>query len=396
MTKDPDFSERYNRQLILRGFGIAAQEKLAKAGVLVIGAGGLGCPALQYLAAAGIGRIGIVDDDEVSISNLHRQILYTSDDIGRPKAHIAAARLSRMNPGISIFPYSVRLDNNNALQLIRQYDYVLDGSDNFATRYLVNDACMLLNKPLVFGAVSEFSGQVAVFNSVNEPGPHMKLNYRDLFPVAPADGEVLNCAEAGVLGVLPGIIGTMQAAELIKLITGIGTTLTGRLRNIDLLSGETYEIELTHNDAYQLPEDEEAFRATEYGFWCSGAGAHNKTGKDDAFNGTVASSMIREIDADQFESLLKDDSIIAIDVREAGEEPTLIGYTYLRLPISSFAESADHLKGERFLLFCQSGKRSLQVARMLQASLGSEAEIYSLKGGLGQFSEQTFLTFAHE
>ena len=216
--------ERYQRQILLKEFGIDAQQKLLQAKVLVIGAGGLGCPALQYLVAAGIGTIGIVDDDIVSLNNLHRQVLYTVNDIGLSKAEVAAEKLKALNDEINIISYNERLTNKNALALLMNMILLVDGTDNFSSRYMINDACVLLNKPLVYGAISKFEGQVAVFN-IKDEIQIRAINYRDLFPTPPKDDEVLNCAEAGVLGVLPGIIGTMQANETIKLITGIGKPL---------------------------------------------------------------------------------------------------------------------------------------------------------------------------
>jgi len=220
--------ERYQRQIILPDFGQEGQQKLLKAKILVIGAGGLGCPVLQYLAAAGVGTIGIVDDDVVAINNLHRQVLYSADDLGLSKAKRAAQILDQLNPGIRIIPYSERLTAQNALILFDEFDTIIDCTDNFSTRYMINDACVLMNKPLVYGAISRFEGQVAVFNFMRN-GSDEAVNYRDLFPNPPREDEVLNCAEAGVLGPLAGIIGTMMANETIKLITGIGEPLANQL-----------------------------------------------------------------------------------------------------------------------------------------------------------------------
>lgn len=216
-------TERYLRHLTLPGFGEAAQLRLKSASVLVVGAGGLGCPVLQYLSAAGVGRIGIVDDDVVSRSNLQRQILYTEADLGASKAESAAARLRAMNPDIRCEVHAMRLDADNAEALCRDYDLVVDGTDNFATRYVVNDACVLTGRPMVYGAVQGFQGQVSVFNFQGGP------TYRCLYPEAPAPGDAPNCAELGVLGVLPGLIGLMQATEAIKVLTGIGQPLSGVL-----------------------------------------------------------------------------------------------------------------------------------------------------------------------
>ncbi len=232
-------NERYQRQVTLKGFGPAAQNALLNAKVLVIGAGGLGCPVLQYLTAAGTGCIGIVDDDVVSISNLHRQVLYDANDIGKPKVSVASAKLRLMNPGTDLTEHKIYLDKNNCLDIIRAYDVIVDCTDNFASRYMINDACVLEGKPVVYGAVSRFEGQAAVFNVMQE-GRETTGNYRDLFPVQPEQGEVMNCAEAGVLGVLPGIIGSMQANETIKLITGIGEPLANQLLTFNAINNRQF------------------------------------------------------------------------------------------------------------------------------------------------------------
>jgi adenylyltransferase/sulfurtransferase len=221
---------RYARHLSLAGFGPEAQDKLKRGRVLVIGAGGLGCPVLLYLAAAGVGRIVIMDGDRVDGSNLQRQVLFTEADIGQLKAEAAARRLSALNPLIEIVPIAERFTRNNALERLREVDVVVDGSDNFSTRYLVNDACVLAGKPFVYGAIQGFEGQASVFNFKGGP------TYRCLFPEPPEPGAVPNCSEAGVLGVLPGLIGTIQATEAIKLLTGIGESLSGRLLLWDSLT----------------------------------------------------------------------------------------------------------------------------------------------------------------
>src|SRR6266498_5008512 len=235
--------ERYQRQIILPEFGEEGQQKLLKAKVLVIGAGGLGCPILQYLAAAGIGIIGIMDDDVVALNNLHRQVLYSVNDIGSSKADRAANILSQLNPKIKIIPYNERLTVQNALSLFNEFDIIIDDTDNFSTRYMINDACVLMNKPLVYGAISRFEGQVAVFNCKTD-NEITTVNYRDLFPNPPREDEVLNCAEAGVLGVLAGIIGAMMANETIKLITGIGVSLTNQLLTYNALNNRVYLLTL--------------------------------------------------------------------------------------------------------------------------------------------------------
>ncbi|WP_299243525.1 molybdopterin-synthase adenylyltransferase MoeB [uncultured Aquimarina sp.] len=248
---------QYNRHLILDEIGEEGQNKLASAKVLVIGAGGLGCPVLQYLTAAGVGTIGIIDDDEVDQTNLQRQILYTIDDIGRSKAKVAAEKLSRLNPFVFFKVYEEKLDADNALELFEEYDIIVDGSDNFPTRYLVNDACVLTDKPLVFGSIFKFQGQVSVLNYENGP------TYRCLFPNPPASGAVPNCSDIGVLGVLPGIIGSLQTNEVIKMITGIGEVLRGKLLYFDALTLQQQVLSFKKNDTIEVDQLED-----DYDFFC--------------------------------------------------------------------------------------------------------------------------------
>ncbi len=236
-------SGRYFRQLLLKGFGAAAQEKLLQSKVLVVGAGGLGCPALQYLAAAGIGTIGIADFDKVSLTNLHRQILYTANDIGAYKAEKAKNYLSNLNPEIEIISYLEKIEKENVNAIISKYDVIIDATDNLEARYTINDACVFLNKPFVLGAIHEYQGQVAILNYVDETNSKA-ISYRDIFPNLSAGSELPNCEANGVLGVLCGIIGTMQANEAIKLIAGIGTPLINKLLTYDSLTNETYIVDL--------------------------------------------------------------------------------------------------------------------------------------------------------
>ncbi len=235
---NPSELARYGRQIVLPEIGLEGQQKLRAASVLIVGAGGLGSPAALYLAAAGVGRLGLVEFDAVEASNLHRQILYGTRDIGRPKLVVARERLADLNPHVEIVTHPGRLDASNARELIRAYDLVLDGTDNFATRYLVNDAATLERRPNVYGSIFRFEGQVSVFDATRGPC------YRCLFPEPPPDGAVPNCAEGGVLGVLPGIVGSLQATEAIKLIVGCGEPLLGRLLLIDALEMRFRELVL--------------------------------------------------------------------------------------------------------------------------------------------------------
>lgn len=245
--------ERYKRHLVLRDVGGPGQQRLKRARVLLIGAGGLGSPLALYLAAAGVGTIGIVDDDIVSLSNLQRQVLHVTSRVGEAKVTSAKAALGDINPHVAVETHNARITASNALNLIRQYDIVADGSDNFATRYLVSDACYLADKILVFGAVGPFDGYVSTFK------PHLKdttgapyPSYRCLFPEAPADGIVLNCAEVGVLGAVVGVIGTLQATEVIKEICEIGDTLAGRLMIYDALSARFEQMRFKWDPANPL------------------------------------------------------------------------------------------------------------------------------------------------
>ncbi len=357
--------ERYQRQIILKGVGETGQQKLMEAKVLVIGAGGLGCPALQYLAAAGVGTIGIVDEDLISLSNLHRQVLYSSDDIGLLKVDVATLKLHRLNPEIKIITHALRLQNTNALNILSEYDYVIDGTDNFASRYMINDACVLLNKPLIHAAVSQYEGQIAVFNVKDDKGK--SINYRDLFPNPPADDEVLSCAEAGVLGVVPGIIGTMQAAEAIKLITNISKPLINKLLTYNTLTHEIYEVNLSESGTGKelIPKDEASFLAMNYYNFCN-----------------VQQSSVIEIDAEQFHHLRKKTSAIVIDVREKDELPLVTNIRHLQIPMSVFEEKISDIQQQTIILFCQHGVRSLHAAEILHDKYGISKEVYSLKGGV--------------
>ena len=361
--------ERYHRQVILKKFGEAGQQKLLQAKVLVIGAGGLGCPALQYLAAAGIGQIGIVDDDIVSLTNLHRQILYTVSDIGLPKAKRAAAILLSSNPEIRITTYAERLTSQNALDILRNYDIIIDATDNFASRYIINDACVLLDKVLVYGAVSQYEGQLAVFNSKKD-GTNERVNYRDLFPQPPAENEILNCAEAGVLGVLTGIIGAMQANEVIKLLTGIGEPLINRLLTYNSLNNQVYELDLSAKPGTRLliPSNEEDFKKTDYQLFC---GLNQQ-----------------EIDHQFFDDLLAMGNVDVIDVREINEMPVIDEFPAYRIPTSQLAENLSVIKSDTVVVICQSGKRSQLAANQLATIFEKSKKIFSLRGGILEWKKQ--------
>ena len=353
--------ERYIRQSILPGFGPEAQSKLAAAQVLVIGAGGLGCPVLQYLAAAGIGNLAVMDADTVSISNLHRQVLFTEADLGINKAEAAVARLRLHNSEIQLSAYPFALTRFNALDILEKYDLIIDATDNFVAKYLVNDACVLLHKPFVYGAVSGYQGQVCLFN-VHRPvnQEERPVNYRDLFPVPPAAGEILTCAQTGVLGPLCGIIGNIQAAEAIKYITGIGHLLEGRLFTYHLAEARGYEIQLK-TDPLNGAMDRETFYQLDMEMPC-----------DDPDD-------IPEIQVDAFKKLCHDPGNYIVDVREYREYPP-IDFADARIPMSELDKAIDGLPQKSIYLLCHQGVRSIHAARMIRER--RNLPVFSLKGGL--------------
>lgn len=369
--KDVNKYERYQRQVILKEIGTEGQDKLFKSKVLVVGAGGLGCPALQYLAAAGVGTIGIVDFDVVELSNLHRQVLFNVDDIGKAKAEVAAKKLQVFNPGIKLIVHNTKLSNDNALEIFMNYDIVIDGTDNFSTRYLVNDACVLLNKPLVYGAILRYEGQVGVFNFQNEFGGS-STNYRDVFPTPPLPSTVPSCSEAGVLGVLPGIIGAMQAAEAIKLITGIGEPLCNKILSYNLRNNSFYEFGISPSSSKNIlvPKNEKEFLNFEYDWFC---GIHQEP---------------LEISVSEFDILRKQDEIAIVDVREKGELPVVNGFSYQQIPLSQFEISLPgFLSQNKTVIFCQTGKRSLKAVKILKEKFPGSI-VYSLKGGIEAWKKQ--------
>jgi adenylyltransferase/sulfurtransferase len=371
--KDQNLYERYHRQIILPEFGEEGQQKLLGTKVLVVGAGGLGCPALQYLTAAGVGMIGIVDDDTVALNNLHRQVLYSVNDIGLSKAERGKDILQKLNPEIKIIAYNERLENQNALTLFNEFDLIIDGTDNFSTRYMINDACVLLNKPLVYGAISQFEGQVSVFNPQPlKGGSNEAVNYRDLFPDPPKDGEVLNCAEAGVLGILPGIIGTMMANETIKLITGMGEPLINQLLTYNALNNETYKLNLSARKETRslIPKNETEFLKTDYVWLCS-----SPVTKE-------------EIDSEAFNNLIEKGNIDVIDVRELHELPQAKEFSNIKIPLGQLASNTSLIQSDTVITFCQTGKRSLQAAKILNGIFGNSKKVYSLKGGIVEWKKQ--------
>lgn|SRR5690606_12504091 len=355
---------RYSRHYRLAGFGQDGQTKLRHGNVLVVGAGGLGCPALQYLVAAGVGTIGIVDHDHIEGSNLQRQVLFNTDEVGLPKTKIAAAKLRLLNPEIDIHEHFLYLSTDNAIKLINGYDVVVDCTDNFATRYLLCDACMLLNKPLVFGAIYQYEGQLAVFNVPDNLG--VKTTYRHLFPSPPNPMDAPDCNSAGVLGVLPGLIGTMQATETIKLLTGIGHVLSNKLLTINLLYNQQIVLDIPHtlpNDA-MFPDSLEAFKTIDYETLC---GLKPKT--------------VQPITAKDLMAIHHRPDVLIVDVRNPNELPKLT-FNHVRIPLSRLSDELHRLHGKHIVFVCQSGVRSLAAAALLSEKTTNNSQISNLVGGI--------------
>jgi adenylyltransferase/sulfurtransferase len=351
----------------LAGFGPEAQAKLRSARVLVIGAGGLGCPVLLYLAAVGVGRITIVDTDRVDVSNLQRQVLYTTDDAGALKSEAAARRLRALNPLIEIVPRAERFSRANALALVRDADVVVDGSDNFATRYLANDACVLADRPLVYGAIHGFEGQVSVFNWRGGP------TYRCLFPEPPEPGSVPNCAEAGVLGVLPGVVGAIQASEAIKVLAGIGEPLSGRLWLWNALSMTTqvlrFKTDPRSRERRELPPEG-------YGETCA----------------LPSTTTADEIAADELRAaLVSDTPPQLLDVREVWERAVGALTPSIHVPLGQLETSeatpplATLDPQQPTVVYCAGGARSLRALPVLRERHGFRA-VRSLRGGFKGWS----------
>jgi adenylyltransferase/sulfurtransferase len=359
--------QRYSRHLSIPEVGLEGQRRLKEASVLIVGAGGLGSPAALYLASAGVGRMGLVDDDVVDLTNLHRQVLHDTSWVGRSKLESARARLAAMNPEVEVVSYETRLDSSNALEIMRGWDVVVDGSDNFPTRYLVNDACGFSGIPFVYGAVLRFEGQASVFGA--EGGPC----YRCLFPEPPPPGLIPNCADAGVLGVLPGIVGSIQALEAIKLILGEGETLAGRLLLIDALQLEFRELKIRRDPSCDLCGDEPTItELIDYEVFCGATGS-----------GEPAEEC-PEIDVVELGRRLgAGEAYQLIDVREAYELDicNLASAGARHIPLDELPHRLDELERDRpLILMCRSGVRSGRAVSQLR-SLGYDNTV-NLAGGI--------------
>jgi molybdopterin/thiamine biosynthesis adenylyltransferase/rhodanese-related sulfurtransferase/molybdopterin converting factor small subunit len=364
---------RYNRHIIIPEFGLEAQKKLKAAKVLVVGSGGLGSPVLLYLAAAGVGTIGIVDFDVVDDSNLQRQILFGVEEIGKPKVEAAKRRLESLNPYIKLILHNTQLTSANALDIIKDYDVVADGTDNFPTRYLVNDASVLLNKPNVYASIFQFEGQVSVFNYVDKQGKRGP-NYRDLYPSPPPPGLVPSCAEGGVLGVLPGIIGSLQALEVIKVITGVGEPLSGRFFIFDAAGFETRTFNISSRpDNPVSGENPTITQLIDYEQFC-GVKAVERP--------------VKEISAKELYDLqVKGEKFQLIDVREP-HEYDIVNIGGELIPLATVLDQADRIsKDKTVIVHCKMGGRSAKAIRELEENFGYK-NLYNLKGGILSYIDE--------
>ncbi len=363
---------RYSRHLIMPEVGMDGQLKLKQAKVLLIGTGGLGAPLGLYLAAAGVGRIGLVDFDVVDFTNLQRQVTFGSSDVGRRKLAAAEERLANLNPAIQLDTYEAKLTSENALEILRPYDIIVDGTDNFPTRYLVNDACILLGKPNVYGSIFRFEGQATVFGAPGGPC------YRCLYPEPPPPGLVPSCAEGGVLGVLPGIIGSIQALETIKLILGRGDSLAGRLLLFDALALRFREMKLRRNPDCPVCGDHRTItKLIDYEEFCGIRGEEAP-----APNVTVPEIEPRELKA----RLDRGDDVFILDVREPHEYQICNINGHL-IPLGDIPKRANELDSSRdIVVHCRSGKRSAEAVDFLRKA--GFRKIWNLKGGILAWSDQ--------
>ncbi len=387
ITLSPEESRRYSRHLVLSELGVDGQKRLKAASVLLVGLGGLGSPLAMYLAAAGIGRIGLVDYDLVEYSNLQRQIIHGTADVGRPKIASAKATMLDINPHIQVDTYEVALTSDNAMEIIAPYDVVIDGTDNFPTRYLTNDACVLLGKPNVYGSIFRFEGQLSVFYAKEGPC------YRCLFPEPPPPGLVPSCAEGGVLGILPGTIGAMQATEAVKLILGIGDSMIGRLMLYDALNMETTEVQLRKNPSCPVcGENPTITELIDYEEFC-GTPAHDHPVHD---AGAVEND-VPQITPLELSEWLKnaDSSPLILDVREPHEwDISNLGeWGAVLIPKKQVVHRLDELDaGRDIVVQCRAGVRSADIVRELQKH--GFSRLWNLEGGINRWAEDVDPTMA--
>lgn len=364
----PDFSveelQRYSRHFVLPGFGEVAQSKLKTARVAVVGAGGLGCPVLLYLAAAGVGYIRVIDDDRVTVSNLQRQILYTSTDLNQSKAELATKKILQLNPQLKSESHQLRITAENALTLLRDVDVVVDCTDNFPTRYLLNDACVLLNLPLVYGSIFRYEGQVAVFNYRGG------VTYRDFYPQPPALDSVPNCEEGGVLGVLPGLIGTLQANEVLKIISSYAEPLSGQILLFDTTTLEAIKIKVPDRKSRESVK-----KLIDYDEFCN-------------LTDPVKNPRMKEVTVQELKEMMdKNAEFQLIDVREPHEyEICNLGGELI--PQGEIPQAVSRIsKDKQVILQCRSGARSGNMVQWLEKNHGF-TNLYNLKGGILAWSRE--------
>ncbi|HXM18523.1 MAG TPA: molybdopterin-synthase adenylyltransferase MoeB [Candidatus Tumulicola sp.] len=369
---DRDELRRYKRHLILPEIGLEGQQKLKAARVLLVGAGGLGSPLGLYLAAAGVGTLGIVDFDVVEYNNLHRQVLHSTDMVGKPKVESATRTIAGINPGVRVVGYEAKLSSANALDILREYDIVADGTDNFATRYLVNDACVLLGKPNVYGSVYRFEGQASVFDA--RIGPC----YRCMFPQPPPPGAVPSCAQAGVLGVLPGIIGLIQATETIKLIVGTGETLVGRLVLFDALEMRFRELKVRKDPKCPVCGTHPTITAlVDYDRLCGDAPTER--------NGALKDF---DIAPEELKAKLdRGERFVLLDVRRQDEIDTAKLPNTKEIEVTQLSGRIGELdKNAETIVYCHSGKRSAFATQLLREA--GFSNVKNLAGGIEAYSDE--------
>jgi sulfur-carrier protein adenylyltransferase/sulfurtransferase len=371
----PQELTRYSRHFALPEFGRSGQERLKQGSVLIVGAGGLGSPAALYLAAAGVGRIGLVDFDAVDITNLQRQVMYTTADVGHSKLDVSAQRLRLLNPEIDVETHSVRLTRDNALDVIGNYDVVIDGTDNFPTRYLVNDACVLLKKPYVYGSILRFDGQVSVFDAQRGPC------YRCLFREPPPPGLVPNCADGGVLGVLPGIIGSLQALEAVKVLSGVGDAMVGRLLLFDGLAMRFRELKLKKQPDCPLCGDHPTITGLiDYEEFC-GYTPNGVMAEDTETQEITVEELKQRLDRGERPALL--------DIREPFEWniANLGAYGARMIPMKELASRHHELdRTQELIVYCRSGSRSARAVDYLRAQ--GFQNVHNLRGGVRAWAEE--------
>ncbi len=387
--KAPEETLRYSRHLIMAEVGSEGQKRFKSAKVLVIGTGGLGSPLALYLAAAGIGELGLVDFDQVDLSNLQRQILHTTNDVGKSKLLSAKEKLTALNPNLRVNLYDTKLDSSNAMDIMRPYDVIVDGTDNFPTRYLVNDACVLLNKPNVYGSIFQFDGQASVFFPPYGPC------YRCLYPQPPAPGEVPSCAEGGVLGILPAVIGSIQATETIKLLLNRGDLLIGRLLHYDAMQMKFREFKLRRNPKCVLCSNERSIhQLIDYEEFCGVRGQSASGGSTSSIPETAPSSGKTQLTAEELkERMATSSKVFILDVRNPNEIAICRLPGSVVIPLPELPQRFHELpKDQEIIVHCKSGMRSAKAIQFLREQ--GFTQLINLSGGIMAWAERIDSTMA--